>query len=408
MLNRFRSTVAIILLLLIAAGCATANDDPSPAPTVEGPEGVVLSPIPEAPEWRSPSAVITRDNVSSIEFLGRLDVRGTTSTVFDSVFSPDFTQIVGLNSDEIILWDLITGERVATDARAGASTVLYAPDKSEIYTLAADGLLVIHNPNSLTIDGSLQGLDSFNGVYAFDENTGYLALGGDDGQIRVWDLLERTSLVTYDAVDAGGIQQLVFSPEGRILAAVSVTGNVQVWDWQERTLLHELDNLGASVRRITFSPDGSRLAVGTFEFVNIWDVETGEFVFALQTGVGGANDVLEYSPDGRFLISGGDVPDMIVWDGTSGELVALLPDIGQDVTSAAFSPDGELLLASVLDGPVTLWDMTQSTEETVVRADLAVGTDRVLKVQLTPDGFAMLFFDAVGPIYVWGIPPGEA
>jgi WD40 repeat protein len=128
------------------------------------------------------------------------------------------------------------------------------------------------------------------------------------------------------------------------------------------------------------------------------------FLFDLQTGRGGSSDVLMYSPDGQYLVNGGGIPDMMIWNAETGDFVALLPGVGADRTSATFSPDGDFLLASVLDGPTTLWDMRNIGDTTVVRANLEVGTRRVLDVDWTDDGYVMLFFDAVGPIYVWGVP----
>jgi len=63
-----------------------------------------------------------------------------------------------------------------------------------------------------------------------------------------------------------------------------------------------------------------------------------------------------------------------------------------------------MLLTSKFEGATVLWDMTQITDETVVRANLNPETERVVFVDWSPDGFAMLFFDASGVVYVWGLP----
>jgi WD40 repeat protein len=402
----------LLALLMIALAACGAPGQPEPT-LIPGPGARQVAQIPEAPDWREPADIITRQNVTEIELLGRLDPPGERfSTVFDYAFSIDATELAGLNSDQLMVWDLISGERLVSRARHQVSLVYYAPDKTEIYAVDQDGVIVVHDAQDGQIKADLNAHADYNGMADFYPDQGWLALGGYDGSVRVWDPLERTALVTIDAHERE-IRWLTFSPDGERLATASDGGAVRLWDWRQRRLLAELENEQVTGRGV-FSAAGDRLAINTERFINVWGLEPAgqnldaRLLHTLQTGPGGASDVLEFSPDGRYLINGGALPDMMIWDVQTGTLVAQLPGIGGDRTSAAFSPDGELLLAAVLDGPVTLWDMTSITDETVVRADLQVGTDRVLYVEWSADGFTLLFFDAVGPIYVWGIAPDES
>jgi WD40 repeat protein len=401
--------VALLALLLAACG-APRQPEPTQIP---GPAARQVAQIPEAPDWREPADVITRENISGIELLGRLDPPGEQlSTVFDYAFSIDGTELAGLNSDLLIVWDLISGERLVSRARHQVSLVYYAPDKTEVFAVDHDGVIVVHDAANGQIKTDLNAHADYNGTADFHPDQGWLALGGYDGSVRVWDPLERSALVTIEAHERE-IRWLAFSPDGELLVTASDSGAVRLWDWRDRRLLAELENEQVTGRG-AFSAAGDRLAISTERFINVWGLESAggnldaRLLHTLQTGPGGASDVLKFSPDGRYLINGGALPDMMVWDAQTGTMAAQLPGVGGDRTSAAFSPDGELLVAAVLDGPVTLWDMTSITDETVVRADLQVGTDRVLIVDWSADGFTLLFFDAIGPIYVWGIAPDES
>jgi WD40 repeat protein len=149
---------------------------------------------------------------------------------------------------------------------------------------------------------------------------------------------------------------------------------------------------------MAFSPDGTHLAVGRSTAIEIWQVADGSLLHTLDTGRGGTSDVLLYSPDGRYLLSGGLVPNMTLWNTETGEAFAQLTDLGGDRVSAAFSPDGTLLLTSAITGQVALWDMATGD-----RYDLQVGADRPLFVDWSPDGYVMIFVDAGGSIFVWGV-----
>ncbi len=398
-----RHLIVLVSLLLLLVACSNNGDEPTSTPPIEGPGGVVRTLIPEPPDWVESSQIITRENVADTQLLGRLDQPGQPSTLFAYAFSPDSTQLVGLNQSNIIQWDLITGERTFAVGRQGASDIYYSPDKSEIYTVNQDGTTLIYDSQSGQVISDFRGHEQLT-VLEYHEDDGLLAFGGGDGTVKVWDTLERRSIATIDAHE-DQIIALAFSTDGTQLATTSSDGQVNFWDWRGRELLYRLDNNGAITRRIAFSPDDQRIALGTSEFITLWDASTGDFLYTLQTGPGGSTDILQYSPDGKFLVNGGAIPDMTVWDAETGDLVALLPDVGGEPISIAFSPDSSMLLVTELNGPLNLWDMSTITKETVSRADLEVGTDQVLDVEWTDDGFSMLFFDAIGSVYVWGVPP---
>jgi WD40 repeat protein len=401
MIARLLSCVIPITVLAACAGSGAPI--PTQTPLQSGREAAPLQP---PPPWIEPAAVITRDNVAEIQLLGRLDTTGRASTVFAYAFSPDATQLAALNNDQFLLWDVITGQLMANTARQGASFIFFAPDKSEIYTVDSDGIALIYDASIGRVKSDLRAHPDFNGAADFHHDKGWIVLGGVDGSVKVWDPLDRISLVTIDAHQRE-INWVLFSPDGDLLATSGEEGIVTVWNWREREEITTINNAGRVPVRGAFSPDGAHLALGMDSTIDVWSLSDGERVRTLETGRGGSSDTLMYSPDGRYLINGGAIPDMLVWDAQSGELVARLPGIGGNRTSAVFSPDGDLLLVSVLDGPVTLWDMTSISDEAVVRADLQVGTNRVLYVDWTDDGFLMLFFDALGPIYVWGIGPQQ-
>jgi WD40 repeat protein len=387
-------TVGLIALILLAA-CQTAD-------TPEDDEFRRGATLPPPPAWLEADAALTLENIVNARLLGRLDAPGPTSTVFAHNFSPDGTQLAGLNNSILVVWDLITGRVVFNAPREDAIMVFFSSDKTRVFTVNSIGLTTVYNAENGQLLTDFEGHQFFSQVAAYADDIDQLALGGLEGQVRVWDVFERRSLTIETS--GSDLTALAFSPDGSLLATGDALGNAQVWDWaaQERRANLQPEGPGMVVG-LTFSPDGAQLAVAQDNAVGLYSVAESVQVHTLGIGMGGASDVLLYSPAGQYLVTGGVTPDVSIWDTTSGGRAVTLPGFGADRVSAAFSPDGRLLVTSVLSGSVALWDMTSIDAGSIRSANLEIGLERVLYVNWSPDGYLITFFADIGPINVWGV-----
>ena len=114
---------------------------------------------------------------------------------------------------------------------------------------------------------------------------------------------------------------------------------------------------------IAFDPNGNIVAIGEDEYsfneqlgrIRVGDVETRQVLYTLVDNVGRPLS-LDFSPDGKLLAAA--IDDTIqLWDMETGQhLLALdLTIVYGNLTSVEFSPDGRLLAASGEDGTVHLW-----------------------------------------------------
>jgi WD40 repeat protein len=391
-------TVLVLAAPLLAA-CAQTEDNPT---ILDQPRG---APTVPPPQWVQPADAITLNTVSAIRLLGRLDNPLMPSTVFDHALSPDGTRLAGLDDQVLVVWDLITGATVFSVQRFPEATrVFFSYDKTEVYTVELNGQVTAYNAENGANKNNFQGINAYTGVVAHNDEGGWLAFGSTSGEVRVWDPLKRQALATLDA-HGRSVTRVAFSASGDRLATADDTGEVKVWDWSLRAPLTTINDALPALA-LSFSPDGTLLAVGTRQDIRLWSLPDGALRRTLPAGEG-AVEIVKFSPDGRYLFSGGEIPDMQVWDVQSGALAARLPGVGQDRLSLAFSPDGALALTSELGGTVTLWNLTTMTENTVNRADLDVQGLFVYGVDWTQDGLLALLFGATGSVYVWGIPPAS-
>ncbi len=400
---------ASLLITVLLGACSPSVTGGTAVGTLPGTPGFAPQmrdePTQPAPTWVEGSEPITLANAPRITYLGRLDAAGSPTTVFAYAFSPDGTRLAGLNNEQIIVWDLISGNILFNTARLDAFNIYYGADKAEIFTVDLEGQVRIFDADTGREKDLLEAKVNFSGLAVYDAFNGWLALSGLDGEIKVWDIAARQSLSTFKAGRLPTMA-MAFSADGERLATTDQTGQVQAWDWRNRQPLMTVS--GAGVSQLAFSMDSQQLAVGEAEKITVYDIADGSAAFTLQTGPGGVTDVLAYSPDGQYIINGGAIPSLTVWDAVSGRLVASLPGVGGDRTSATFSLQGDLLATSVLGVSVSLWDMTRIREPGLQRGDLPVNTRQIIAADWSPDGFLLALFEAAGPVQIWGIPPAPA
>src|SRR5262249_29207243 len=111
-----------------------------------------------------------------------------------------------------------------------------------------------------------------------------------------------------------------------------------------------------SVNSVAVSPDGLRLASGSYGTVRIWDIESGVELQTLKGHRGAVNGVV-FAPDGKRLASGSDDLTIRIWDAENGAELACLCGHQEKITSVVFSPDGKRAASGSDDNTLRVWDM---------------------------------------------------
>lgn len=163
-----------------------------------------------------------------------------------------------------------------------------------------------------------------------------VATAGADGRIVALDAagqaheiatLQKSQWVTSLAIGAHG-------------TAWAIGRKVFMRPFQESEKSHESRS---TVSALAFSPDGLTLALSTREGLIIWQPLTGE-LRSLPAGFGVAV-VLNFSPDGRFIVESFYEPGASIRDVNDGGMILLNGSTAR-VGSMSFAPRAELLLTS--------------------------------------------------------------
>jgi WD40 repeat protein len=385
------------LALLVLAGCGGSSEPTAIPPGVRG-----ISATLPARTYRESAGVLTAENVAQASLLGRLDQPEDSSTLFSHTVSPDGTRLIALNNEEVLAWDLLTGDLAFRTARLNAVRAFYSPDKTEVFTVAPDGRVIAYNADTGAENYAFNAHPAYNNGFAYDALAGIAAFGGTNGIVRVWDLLERRALAEIEA-HTDNITALALSNRGDLLLTAGADNYARLWRWADRVQTGQLALDDLLVYRAAFSPDDAQVALGSEADIRLWSAADASQTRRLTVPTGGAVDILAYSPAGSYLIGGNPVNGAQIWNPVTSSPVAALPDLTGNQVSVDFSPDGDLLLASVIGGDVAVYNIPAATDSSMPRGAFNTGNAQIFAVEWTSDSRLILMFDASGPVYVWGV-----
>jgi WD40 repeat protein len=189
---------------------------------------------------------------------------------------------------------------------------------------------------------------------------------GSNTPLDVWDVRSGKRLQRLRPTHEGAIYDVVFSPDGKLLAATGYGNVLYVWEIVSGRL-RELKGEGPLV----FAPDGKRLATTDGDSIVCWDTSKGEQIWRKKMGLTPYERLtFAFTPDGRTVIAAPDdkkrawhALDAATGKDTDG---VKLPEKHQ-AKELAVAPDGRTLIFAMFRGyggpgadrRIRLWDLRE-------------------------------------------------
>ncbi len=239
--------------------------------------------------------------------------------------------------------------------------------------------------------------------------------------IKLWDTTTGRELRNLSGGKQSGMSMspvIAFSRDSRFIAAAGAENTVKVWEVtsgrEVQTLTSGEGGLASSIVGVYFIAFSSNDRLVTIsDAIRVWDIASAKTVstvssetlntLALMGGEGGVT----LSPDGtqlaRLSTATGE-NKLQVWDlATSRELRSVnLP--GKDIDSAdmAFTADGHVLVAGIVEKRIKLWDVTSRANE----RELGPATQLFGQLKFSRDARLLSFSEGYS-VKIWDVASGR-
>jgi hypothetical protein len=331
-------------------------------------------------------------------------------------------------------WD---GKARVWDAETRRATLTIPTEANYVHAVAVspDGKLIATGTSLKT--GYLRLWDSQTGALlktltghtdsvlsvTFSRDGRRLLTGSYDKTARLWDIGTGETIRTF-AGHTWWVWSANFSSDERRMVTASQDGTAIVWDVASGQTKQRFAGHSGPVYTAAFSPGNDLVATGGYDkqicvfdpqhlpAVDYAKMMAGEQVeqpkFRVLAGHTAAVRCVQFSADGKLLLSGSHDNTLRLWNPVGGQMLKTLRGHGGWVRSCAFGPDGHEVLSGSHDNKAKIWNMEGYEEIRVARARSFEGhADAVLSASFSPDGREILTASRDRTARIWDLSLGR-
>ncbi|XP_053851244.1 notchless protein homolog 1 isoform X3 [Vidua macroura] len=124
---------------------------------------------------------------------------------------------------------------------------------------------------------------------------------------------------------------------------------------EDKKPLERMTGHQALINQVLFSPDTRIIASASFDkSIKLWDGRTGKYLTSLRGHVSAVYQIA-WSADSRLLVSGSSDSTLKVWDAKTKKLAVDLPGHADEVYAVDWSPDGQRVASGGKDKCLRIW-----------------------------------------------------
>jgi len=327
-------------------------------------------------------------------------IDGHGKRVNDCCYSPDGKIILSASDDgSLRLWDAVAGTQVSSleGHSAAISCATFSPQSSDLLSASQDGSIRVWNASiqqktKVVADVEEKQVEEettpsedkeekvptpeaeeddptswhnknasntcwINSV-SFNSKGNKLFAAARDGDVNVWDLETGTRSFRLRGAHTKSVNGVAINCLDTLIVTVSDDCQVVLWN-KDGILIEKMKDHTNSVRSVAFHPnEPDQFATASWDCtIKIWNKRGCQKTLKKHTDW--CNSV-NYSPDGKLLVSTSHDRSFILWDVITGNCLQQVQAFQNWALSASFSHDSNHLIASCYDGTVSVYQISEN------------------------------------------------
>ena len=238
---------------------------------------------------------------------------------------------------------------------------------------------------------------------AFSSDDKLLASGGE-GRIMIFDTATRQCIKSFEA-HTDKVFSVAFNNDNSILISASANNEICIWDAKNNySLIKKLTDHNATVRCVSYNSDNTHIASCDWHGkIIIWDAKTYRPMAERVFNQGEPLHYVSHHPFHPIIAACSEKGNIYIWNYSTNKIEKTLNKHHGEVWKVEFSADGRSLVSGGYDGTLITWDVESWTCKSILRGYI----DWIQDVSIAPDDKLLACSNGDLTINVWDVESSQ-